>query len=171
MSGYANPLPTLKKLPLRQQSAFALACAIRIRELGENELSKEAVEALSQALRAIEEFVSSGKTSPDLEVYSQTVESLGELDDDRVAVGAYLLRHIISREPDNAAWVAQRASDACGFLVDRAIEKGIFSDSIAKIPENEVRFQEGDLASLFDKDTRPIEIVEKARHNVYLRHA
>jgi hypothetical protein len=125
MSEYTNPLPSLQKLSLPEQAAFALACAIRIGALGEVQLSVKASELFGRTLLTTQTFIATGEISPDLQAQSEALESLDELDDDRVAAAAYLLRHLITREPENAEWVAQRASDACGFLVDRAIEHGV----------------------------------------------
>ena len=115
-------LRQLTGLPIAAQSAFAQACAVRISGIGGQPLSENANRLRLDALKIAREFVEIGRIDqPGMRRVMKEIENLPELDDDRVASAAFVIRHIASEDPQEAIWAARRAYDA----VDQAAELNV----------------------------------------------
>jgi len=117
-------LQQLKDLPIAAQSAFAQACAIRIGGIGDEPLPETANRLRATALKIASDFIQHGQIDRlAVRRVIQEFENLAELDDDRVASAAYVIRHIESEDPQEAIWAARRAHDAVDLLAQQDVEE------------------------------------------------
>jgi hypothetical protein len=148
-------LVALQAGTLATQSAFAQACAHRIHRLDLPSLPDEVRLLCDRSLEAARQFIE-GEAFDATALVSlrEAVESSEDVDDDRVAACAFVLRHLVSREVQEAVCSARRAYDACDALAQRAFDFDVFTreveDSLLAHPivQAELRKQHLDLQQL-----------------------
>ena len=148
-------LLALQAETLATQSAFAQACAHRIRRLDLPSLPDEVRLLCDRSLGAAGQFIHGGAfDATAVASLREAVESSEHVDDDRVAACAFVLRHLLSRQIQEAVWSARRAYDACDALAQRAFDFDVFTrqveDSLLAHPivQAELRQQQLDLQQL-----------------------
>ena len=171
-------LEILRTLPVQAQSAFAQACAWRTLSEGSVALPA-AVHAL--CMRA-QELAHSLVTTE----YRDTKAAAGilaefensfELDDDRVATCAYVTRHLLSGEPQEAAWAARRAYEATDQLAQQSVAFTQYSPAVeARLlghpgVQAELECQAIDLEQLQNEATQGEVVISRAREHTPRRHA
>jgi hypothetical protein len=115
-------LATLQQLPPRGGSAFAVACASRLAQLDLPPLPEVVVALCTRAASLAEVFVASGQLDlAEAEALSTDLEASSDVDDDRVASFAFVVRHLLSNQPQDVLWAARRAYECCDAIALREI--------------------------------------------------
>ncbi len=163
-------LAALEARTIATQSAFAQACAHRIRRLDLPPLLIEAGLLCDQCLKAARQFIEGEAFDVTaLEALREAMESSEDVDDDRVAACAFVLRHLLSREGQEAVWSARRAYDACDALAQRAFDFDVFTEEVEDsllthpVVQAELRHQQLDLEQLRIDPGSSTAVVERAK--------
>jgi hypothetical protein len=166
-------LKTLNALPVSAQSAFAQACAIRTQHLAASPLGAEAASVCQRALDHAHAYVVAGELdSASIEQALAVMNASPELDDDRVAACAYVVRHLLSGECQEAAWAARRAYEACDQLAQSEIEFDVYSKAIElqllghEAVQAELRRQDLDLSELLINPASCETVLARASHRM-----
>ncbi len=117
----AGVLSTLRQLSPRARTAFAVACASRVALLDMPPLPQFVTALCKRAASLAEVFAASGELDrAEAESLVADLESCSDhLDDDRVASFAFVSRHLLSSEPQEALWAARRAYEACDAIAQQ----------------------------------------------------
>ena len=151
------------------QSAFAQACAVRISSLGEVALSATVLDLRARALLAAQDFVKGGQIDRSaLDSLIGEFDVSEELDDDRVASVAYVVRHLISADPQEAVWAAQRAYEACDQHAQSELEFDFFTAEVEQVLRShplvqaELECQVSDVSVLLDEPLSAVKVIQRA---------
>ena len=174
-------LESLEALPVSAQSAFAQACALRTLAINPIEYRPLGVPVeFSDGARALcERAMGVAVTLPVTPGNHQSVaralladfENSPDLDDDRVATWAYVIRHLLSGNPQEATWAARRAYEARDVVAQRRIPVEEYSERsgahLLADPgvQEELTNQANDLAQLSRDPTRAEAIISRAREH------
>jgi hypothetical protein len=174
---------SLDALPLSAQSAFAQACALRTLAIDPVEYQPLGVPAkLSDGARALcERAIGVAGTLRDTSGNQQTLarallvdfENSTELDDDRVAAWAFVLRHLLSGDAQEAVWTARRAYEARDVSARQRILAGDSARPEAHLValladsgvQTELAKQANDLVQLSTDPTQAAIIISRAREH------
>jgi len=159
----------LASLPLAAQSGFAQACAWRALAHTSGTLSISASQMCASALDLAAGSLAAGPEDMAISRLLADFDVHAELDEDGMAATAYVLRHLHTFDPQEAAYAARRSYEARDRTAQQLLRIEEFTkETEAKLlshphVQTELGEQARDLGELIAQAVSPMEVVTRAK--------